>query len=217
MSGARGIIVAGLVAIGVTGSHALYRVWPATAGTEICVPAALVNQPTDLGLVAVQLPFARIELDVPHTAPAAGDTFERVPRIGEWWTVGGDVTANARRFRGRSLYLQLTAGQPIWPGGPVEMRPSTVSDSAVAGATNLAGIVANLREDGYVWLDFSFGWIAVPKDVAAKARPFAPPRPRNDVTAPAPPATDPGVFAVLRVLPSGRAALVGVIVNGARY
>lgn len=54
------------------------------------------------------------------------------------------------------------------------MRAATVSDALVDGAINVAGIVVVVREDGYVWLDFSFGPIAVPGDVASHARPFAP-------------------------------------------
>ena len=197
MTGARGIAIAGLVALTVTSAHAIYRSWPATHGVEIAVPAALVRQPGGLEMVSVQLPLARIALDVPHTGPAVTETFESVRRLGDWWVTGGDALVNMRRLRGRPLYLQLTAGQPAWPGGPAEMRPSTVSVSAVAGATNLAGVVSRVREDGYVWLDFSFGWISVP--------------------GPLPPSTDPGVFAVVRVLPSGRATLTGVIVNGTRH
>lgn len=217
MTVARGIAAAGAIALVVTSAHACYRSWPITHGTEICVPAAIVSQPADVALVAVQLPLARIELDVPHTTPAVSDTFERVRRVGGWWVTGGGAAANARNLRGRPLYLQLTPGQPLWPGGPVEMRPSTVSDSVVSGAVNLAGTVTSVREDGYVWLDFMFRWITVPKDVAAHARPFVAPGPRGNRTGPIPPAADPGVEAVLRVLPSGRAALVGVIVNGTRY
>ncbi|HYT65839.1 MAG TPA: hypothetical protein VEL51_05445 [Vicinamibacterales bacterium] len=74
------------------------------------------------------------------------------------------------------------------------MRASTVSDVRVDGTVNLAGIVTG-ASDGYLWVDFSHGTIAVPGRVAA----------------------DTPVFAVLRVLPSGRSGLSGVIVNGTRY
>jgi hypothetical protein len=217
VTGARGIAAAGAIAMIVTTAHAAYRSWPVTHGTEICVPAAMVSQPAGPTLVAIQLPLARIELDVPHTTPAPGDTFEPVRRVGGWWVAGGSAGTNARRLRGRPLYLQLAPGKPLWPGGPVEMGAATVSDTLVGGAINLAGTVTSVREDGYVSLDFSFGPIAVPRDVALHARPFVAPGPRGARTGPLPPATDPDVAAVLRVLPSGRAALVGVIVNGTRY
>ena len=195
MTGARGIVAAGVIAIAVTGAHAAYRSWPMTHGTEIVVPAALVRLPFDPRLAGVQLPFARVALDVPHPATVPGGPFEPVPRLGDWWIAGGDTRANARRLRGRPLYLQLAQGPPLWTGGPVEMRPATISDALVEGAVNLAGIVTSVREDGYVWLDFSLGPIAVPGDAGKDAR----------------------ASAVLRVLPSGRATLVGIIVNGTRY
>ena len=218
MSGARGILAAGLVAVAVTGAHGLYRSWPVTHGTEICVPAALFRQPVQVGVVQVRLPLARIALDVPHTAPAVTEAFESVRHIGGWWIAGGDAHANARALRGRELYLQLTAGQPVFAGGPVGMRPVTVSDAAVEGAVNLAGTVSGVREDGYLWLDFSIGWIAVPREIESSARPVNAPVPRTgEAGGVAAPAADPGVYAVMRVLPSGRAALVGVIVRGTRY
>jgi len=216
MNGARGIAAAGVLALVVTSAHAAYRSWPVTHGTEIVVPAAIYAQPADVAMVAVALPFARIELDVPHKTPAVTETFERVGHAGAWWTTGGDDRANSRRLQGRPLYLQLTAAAPLWPGGPVEMRSSTVSDTVVGGAMNLAGTVYRVQEDGYLWLAFPFGSIGVSRDVAAHARPLVTPRPRAANATPQP-ASDPGVYAVLRVLPSGRAALVGVIVNGTRY
>jgi hypothetical protein len=217
MTGARGVVIASLVAVAVTSTHAVYRLWPATHGMEICVPAALYRQPVQVGVVQVGLPMSRIELDVPHTAPAVTEPFESVRAIGGWWVIGGDARANSRALRGRPLYLQLTAGEPVMPGGPAVMRLVTVSDAAVSGATNVAGAVLRVREDGYIWLDYPVGWISVPRDVESKARPLDAPGPRGNITGPIPPAADPGVYAVLRVLPSGRSALVGVIVSGKRY
>ena len=195
MTDARGIAAAGVIALVVTGAHAGYRSWPVARGTEVCVPATLLRQPVDLGVAEVRLPFARIALDVPHTTPAITETFEPVRRVGEWWVANGGAGANARQLRGRPLYVQLVPGQPLWTGGPVEMRASTVSDALVPDAVNLAGRVVLVCEDGYIRLDFAFAPMAVPASVATDAR----------------------VAAVLRVLPSGRAALVGVIANGTRY
>jgi hypothetical protein len=214
MSGARGIAAAGLIAIFVTGARGLYRAWPVTHGIEIYVPAAIFAQPGDLAMVEVRMPFARLELDVPHTTREVGETFEPVRRMGTWWN---DGPSKARALAGRALYLQLLAAEPLWPGGPAAMRPSTVSDGVVNGAINLEGMVSRASESGYIWLDFPFGWIGVPRSVVSHARPFVPPGARTNTRGSIPPASDPGVFAVLRVLPSGRAALTGVIVNGTRY
>lgn len=217
MSGARGIAAAGLIAVAVTSTHALYRSWPVTHGTEICVPAALYRQPVEVGVVMVRLPIARIELDVPHATPIVTETFEPARRAGDWWITGGDKSANMRARRGRPLYLQLEPGEPPVPDGPAVMRPSTVSDTVVSGAVNVEGIVTRVREDGYIWLDFPVGWFGVPREIEAAARPLFVQGPRGNDTEPPKPAADPGIYAVLRVLPSGRASLVGVIVNGTRY
>lgn len=214
----RGILVAGAIAIAATGAHAAYRAWPAAYGTEVHVPAALVRLPGDLGLVSVQLPLTRLALDVPHKQPPSGESFEAVRRIGRWWIDDAPAGVNARRLRGHTVYLQLLPGSPLWPGGPVQMRGSTISNAPAEGAINLAGIVTGVNDDGYVWVDFSFGPIAVPSAVAAAARPVTPGGgPRHATGPPTQPATDAGVAALLRVLPSGRAALTGVIVNGTRH
>ena len=216
MTGARGILAAGLVAVAATSAHAVYRSWPAAYGVEICVTAALYRQPADVPIVGVGLPLERLELDVVHVPPAVAEPFERVRAVGDWWKAGTRKDVNAS-LRGRRVYIQLTAGQPLWPGGPVQMRPDTVSDTVVAGAVNLEATVARARDDGYLWLLFPFGVIPGPGDVAAHARPPAGAQPRSSQTGVDMPASDPGVFAVLRVLPSGRSALVAVIVNGQRY
>lgn len=217
MTDLRGIVAAGAIAVVLTGSHAAYFSWPSAYGTEIDVPAALVRQPTAMPLVDVQLPFSQIALDVPHTTPAIEEPFVPLARIGNWWVAGGDEHAMARKLRGRPLFVQLEAGGPLWTGGAPGMRARSVSDAAVSGATNLEGTVTSVREDGYLWVDFGFAPIAVPREVADAARPFVEFGPRRARTGPVPPAVDPGVAAVLRVLPSGRATLAGVIVFGRRY
>jgi len=194
----RGILAAAGLAITVTGAHAVYRAWPAVYGTEVYLPAALIRQAGDLGLVSVQLAPARIALDVPHKEPPAREPFEAVQRIGSWWIDGGQAGANERRLRGRPLYLQLIPGSPLWSGGPVQMRTSTVSDAPIESATNIEGVVTRVSSDGYLWLDFSLAPIALP-GLAANL-------PANTAAA-----------AIMRVLPSGRAVLVGVVVNGTRY
>lgn len=217
---ARGIIVALCLAILVTGSHAAYRWWPALRGTEILMPAALFKQPSGFNLVLVQLPIARVELDVAHGGPSLNEAFVSVRRAGDWWIETDGPRKNSRVLRGQQLYLQLVPGGAALMGGASEMRADSVSDAPVAGAMNLAGRVRRVRDDGYLWLDYSVGWIAVSADVAAHARPLdmtdAEP-PRRPGLRPVPPATDPGVYAILRVLPSGRAALTGLIVNSTRY
>ena len=132
MSSTRGIVAAGVLALAATGVHAGYRSWPAIHGTEIAMAADLIRLPVEMPLVEVRLPIARIALDVPRsTQPATEtqpmtDTFTRVSTSGGWWIASGEPGANARKLRGRSLIFQLSPAGPLWPGGPVEMRASTV-------------------------------------------------------------------------------------------
>lgn len=194
MTDTRGIAIAGAIALVLTGGHAAYRAWPLARGTEILVPASLVRQAVAPEYVAVRLAFDRIALDVPHAAPPPKEPFEALPRAGDWWMSGAAPHANAVRLRGRPLYVLLAPAPPPTPGGTVEMRPSAVSDTLATGAVNVAGTVTTVRDDGYLWLDFAFAPLTVPAS-----------------------APDGPALAVLRVLPSGRAALIGVVVNGSRY
>jgi hypothetical protein len=194
VTSARDIAIAAAVALAVTGGHAAYQIWPLARGTEITAPASLIRGGTPAGYAAVRLTFARIALDVPHAPPAPKEPFQALPRAGNWWTSGGVARVNAIALRGRPLYVQLTPTQPQTPDRPVDTQPSTVSDRPAAGAINVAGTVTTVRDDGYVELDFGFAPLPVP------------------VSVPAGPAA-----AILRVLPSGRAVLVGVVVNGTRY
>lgn len=217
MTNARGILIAGLVALTATGAHALYRFWPVTSGAEIAVPAAVYRQEQPVGAVQVRLSMARIVLDVPHDAPAPDEPFESLRRIGGWWTTGGGARAHARALRGRTLYVQVAPVGPASPDAPLRMRPVTISDAPIADATNVAGLVVRVREDGYLWLDFSLGWMRVPAAVEAQARRLSDLERAANRTTPAPPDADADTWAVLRVLPSGRFALASVIVSGVRH
>lgn len=143
MNGARGIAVAGIIALLVTAGHAMYASWPVTHGTEIIVPASLVPLPVNDRLVDVRL-------------------------------AAGRVRGDARALRGRKVRIELAPGLSI------------------------AGSAISTREEGYVRLDFGFAPVALPAGVV-------------------PPPADTSANAVLLVLPSGRAVLTGVIVNGTRY
>ena len=192
VTAARDIAIAGAVALAVAGGHAAYRARPLVRGIEIRVPASLVRAAP--GYAAVRLTFDRVALDVPHVSPAPKEPFEPLPRIGDWWLVGAAPRVNAVRLRGRPLFVQLMPGPSQVSAAAAEMRPSGVSDAFVTGTINVAGTARTVRDDGYVWLDFAFAPLAVPESVA-----------------------DGPALAVLRVLPSGRAGLAGVIVNGTRY
>jgi hypothetical protein len=91
-----------------------------------------------------------------------------------------------------------------------------VSDTRIAGATNLAGHVMRVDERGRLWLTFGSHQMMVPSEVAARAKPFDVVRAPNRPPAATGRSSDPGTFAIVRVLPSGRAVLAGLIVDGKR-
>lgn len=197
MNDPRGIALAGAIALAVTAGHGAYRAWPSMHGVEMFLAGDISRPPINTGLVSVRLRVEQIALDTPHPTQADMRRYELVRRTGDWWLANGERGANARRLRGRPLYIQLAPGPALWPGGPAEMRASTVSNALVPGAINLAGIATSVNDDGYITLDFALGPVAVPSHAAADAAAVA--------------------VAILRVLPSGRATLAGVIVNGTRY
>jgi hypothetical protein len=189
-------------------------------GVEIYLPTAMFPpDPGMRGVVRIDLPAERIVLDVPH--PANEQIFEPFEPV----TLGGDVRAAddgaaiARRLRGHLLFVQLQPDRPMWSDGPPSMRPSTVSDVVVPGVTNLAAVLTRIDEDGHLWLDAGSHVFPVPADVAQRARPRLDgvPVDRNGRPMAMRRGLDPGVFAVLKVLPSGRSALVALIVDGKRY
>lgn len=211
------VVAAGLASLALVLSHAVYRQWPAWRGVEVYLPAALVPaQPARARYVRVDLPAERLVIEPARPDPDRRDTFEPVRRVGAWWGPAGDEAASAWRVRGRRVFVQLEEAEPMWPGGPAWMRPVAVADAPIDTARNIAATVGSAERSGRLQVSFGSHELLVPREVAARARPRATGR-----VAPGSPVTygrdrDPGVFAVFRVLPSGRAGLVGLIVDGRR-
>ena len=216
VSAAARIAVAGLTSLALVASHAAYRAWPAWRGVEIYLPVSL--SPADPhGYVRIDIPAERLRVDVPGTTKEPpGEPFQFVRATGATRAALVAGVAGVRRLRGRDLVVQVEPDRPLWPQGPVAMRPVSVSDAPVAGAANLAGLVTRADEHGRLWLTFGSHQMAVPPEVAARAKPLAVARePDRPPTAPGRP-PDPGTFAIFRVLASGRATLAGLIVDGTR-
>lgn len=221
------IMLGGLAALGLIVAHAAYRVWPNRHGVEIYLPASLYPaEPAGLGYVLLDLPAERLRLEVPDgplavplqnaaTEPKA-ELFQPVRRAGAERESVGQRQASVSGLRGRDLFVQLEPDRPVWPDGPASLRPVSVSDVRITGATNLAGHVIRVDEGGRLRLTFGSHQMPVPPDVGARAKaldivrePNRPPTARGR-------AADPGTFAIFRVLPSGRAALAGLLVDGKR-
>lgn len=217
MSAPARIALAGLTALALIVSHAAYRAWPGWRGVEIYLPTSLYPvSPADVGYVRIDLPAERLRLEAPRGAndPRA-ELFQPVRGIGTRWASGGGAAA-VRGQRGRELFVQLEPDRPLWPQGPVSMRAVSVSDARVTGATNLSGRVTRVDERGRLWLTFGSHQMAVPPEIAARAKPLDVARETNRPQTLMGRAPDPGTFAIFRVLPSGRAVLAGLIVDGKR-
>ena len=221
------IMLAGLVALVTIVSHAAYRVWPGWHGVEIYLPASMYPaDPADLGYIRIDLPAERLRVEAPlglrvvplqsaANEPQA-ELFQPVRGVGAPWASGGEGAATVQRLRGRDLFVQLEPDRPMWPAGPVSMRPVSVSRTPIASATNLAGHVNRVDERGHFWLTFDSHQMPVPPEVAARAKPLDRVREPNRPPTARGRAADPGTFAIFRVLPSGRAVLAGLLVDGKR-
>lgn len=213
MSAAMRSLLAGLVALALVVSHLAYRAWPGWFGTEIYLPVSMhpVNPPS-FGNVGIDFPAERLRLDVPRGASEApAELFQLVHGAGF-----GIEAAAVRRMRGHDLFVQLEPDQPLSPAGPVSMRPVGLSHTPIAGVTNVAGRVTRVETDGRLWLNFGSHQLPVPPDIAGRARPLEIIREPYRLPEVKSRAADPGTFAILRVLPSGRAVLAGLIVDGRR-
>ena len=218
MSAAARIVLAGVAALALTISHAAYSAWPGWRGVEIYLAASLYPaDPAGTGNVRIDLPAERLRLNVSRGVdePQA-ELFQPVRGVGSLWASGSASSSTVRSRRGRDLFVQLAPEQPLWPQGPVSMRPTGVSDTPIAGVINLAGQVTRADARGYVWLTFGSHQMPVPPTIASRTTPRdvvrQPNRPPETMGRPA----DPGTFAIFRVLPSGRAVLAGLIVEGKR-
>jgi hypothetical protein len=227
VSGPARITLAGLVALVMIVSHGVYRAWPGWRGAEIYLPASMSPaDPAGLGYIRIDLPAERLRLEVPLgprvvPLPSAAnepqaELFQPVRRAGAGWESRGEGPASVSRLRGRDLFVQLEPDRPLWPHGPASMRPVSVSDTPITGATNLAGHVNRADERGLLWLTFGSHQMPVPPEVAMRARPLDAVRAPNRPPTARGRAADPGTFAIFRVLPSGRGVLAGLLVDGKR-
>lgn len=215
MSAPSRLALAGVFAMLLIASHFAYRAWPAWRGVEVYVPVAIVpSVPARAGYIRLDVPAERVRIEAAHPEDAVPrEPFETVRRIGDWWGPPGQTDVSAWRLRGRRLFVRLQPAEAMWPGGPQWMRATEVSDMPGASAMNVA---ATVRRVGRLWLSFGSHELVVPPGVAARARARITVREPGRGPVMVGRAADPGVFAVLRVLPSGRAALAGLIVDGAR-
>ena len=182
------ILAAGLLTMVVGAGYWLVDAWPAWRGDEILLAVSLTPIPGLSNRVGLTFPDEHVAVG---TLPPAPDTrvnvtYRSVRPIGSFW-VDGDASM-ARKLRGRTFFLQVEPADPTSAARPSRVRAVSLSDARVDGVVNLrvtAGRVDSAGRFDLFLTTHEYAW-------------------RGPI--PAGP-----IQALLRVLPSGRHAVVRLI------
>ena len=179
------ILCALAVVLAIATSQWCYLGWPRWFGAEIRMPVRYGARGGPSGPVVPYYPEFHLQLDAPNTMetgrPATSPTVH-VRSIGVVWDPQRPAQAAASALRSRTAYLQLKAPAD---GGDGFSHVESISLSPVTGATNLLVQVHEVSSDGVIR-------VGIDEDTI-------------------PPGAGAGKTAVIiRVLPSGRATIVGV-------
>ena len=185
------IMLAAAVTLGFGAGSWSYEAWPAWYGHEIVLEASLGLKDVRSGRAAIEFPATRLKLDVPGAqADDSPVPFHLVRSIGPVWPGGSDPVRSARLMHGRVVYVQVESRGPSTPEGPFEARvPVSVSTTPVVGATNLRARVTGVESTGRFEITLAPPLLAIGPDLPDAA----------------------SVWAVFRVLPSGRHAIVRLV------
>ena len=190
------IIGAGAAVLAIAAGLWLYLLWPRWYGTEVLLPVDLSVQPGGDGGVSASYPGSRLQLDVTNTLAAGGRTQVArvdVRSIGVVWDSRHAPRDEAARVRNRIVYLQLKPSGQTSSTGEALMRPVSISTTPVPDAVNLRVQVGYANTAGQIDVDIAGG--RLPLDARQPLEHAA---------------------AILKVLPSGRHALVGIMTDGTR-
>jgi hypothetical protein len=191
------IIAAGLIVLAIVGGLKVYLLWPRWYGTEVLLRITLGARGGSEGVVAY-FPDSRLRLDATNTQAANGKVegaLVEVRSLGVVWDSHHAPAEEAGRIRNRSVYLQLKFADTRAATGEALSRPVTISTTLVPGVLNLRVEVTSANTAAEINVGIT------------GAGAFLPLKPGTAID---------HASAILRVLPSGRHALVGVIAGGAR-
>jgi hypothetical protein len=177
------ILLAAVVTLGLGAGTWAYEAWPSWYGQEISLQGLLGPKDKQTGRASIEFLASRVRVEGPGiVADDSPVPAYLVKQIDTVWPAGEDAEQSARLMQRRVVYVQVER-QSEGVGIPV-----SVSRAPVAGATNLRARVMRAEPTGRF-------------EIA-----LAPPQ------IPIPTGIDENVFvtAVLRVLPSGRHAIVRV-------
>ncbi|HET9272130.1 MAG TPA: hypothetical protein VFO31_28325 [Vicinamibacterales bacterium] len=190
------ILLAALVTLGLGAGTWAYEAWPSWYGQEISLQGLLGPKDKQTGRASIEFLASRVRVEGPGiVADDSPVPAYLVKQIDPVWPAGEDAVHSARLLQRRVVYVQMerqgdtpdpAGAQPAAAYGPYV--PVSISRAPVAGAINLRARVTRAEPTGRF-------------EIA-----LAPPQ------IPIPTGIDENVFvtAVLRVLPSGRHAIVRV-------
>jgi hypothetical protein len=185
----RRILLTAVLTLGIGAGYWMYIAWPEWFGAEIRVDAILGLPDRHTSRTALDWPSGRVLLTIPHAeADDSPMPFHEVRQIGPVWPATSDPLRGARLMHGRTLYLQVERRASA-EGGSALAEPVSISTTPIAGATNLRVHVTRATPSGRMYLVLGPSVYPAPSTLAPDA-----------LTA-----------AVLRVLPSGRFTMVGLV------
>ena len=180
------ILLAALVTLGLGAGTLIHEAWPSWYGQEIALQGLLGPKDKRSGRASIEFLAQRLRVEGPGiVADDSPVPAYLVKQIDTVWPAGDDPAQSARLLQRRVLFVQMEREGNEGPYVPV-----SVSRAPIAGAINLRGRVAGEPEP--------------PQPTGRFVITLAPPQ------IPVPAGIDENMFvtAVLRVLPSGRHAIV---------
>ena len=190
------VLGAGAAVLAIAAGMWLYLLWPRWYGTEVVLPVNLRAQGGSAGGVFTTYPDSRLQLDATNTLAADGQAAAAhvdVRSVGVVWDSRHEPRAEAARMRNRTVYLQLKTIDKTASTGEVLSHPVGISTTPVPDVINLRVRVVHANSAAQIDVDIAGGRL-----------PLAPGLPLDHAAA------------ILKVLPSGRHAIVGVIAGGKR-
>ena len=174
------ILLAAIVTLGLGAGTFVYEAWPSWYGQEITLQGLLGSKDKRSGRASIEFLASRVRVEGPGiVADDSPVPAYLVRQIDTVWPAGDDPAHSARLLQRRVVYVQMERQ------GEVDV-PVSISRAPVVGAINLRARVTSAEPTGRFEITLAPPLIPIPAGV------------------------DENMFvsAVLRVLPSGRHAIV---------
>lgn len=197
MNARQRILLAGAAVLTMLAVLWVFLAWPRWYGAEIHVPVHLDVAVGAPDMSRAHFPDSRLQMDATHVLPPParqrpGSEQEsariNLRSIGVVWNSTNDPTEESFRLHNMTVYLQMQRDDVsgVW-------HPVSISTTLVSGATNIRTRINYANASGQVDVDLDAFRVPVSAD-----------RTRQPSSA------------ILMILPSGRYALVGIVLDGER-